>query len=280
MSCLSVLPRFRLASFPCFSYSRCYKLTFMRLHSFFTRSMQLAGPDLETAFSDEEFRKRLVRWVVRNDQPFTAVEASRQSFRSMFNLTKPGIAIPSGNTIKRDIMECHREEEGRVGERLRNAGSKISVTLDCWTSPNTKAFLGITGHYIDDDWALRSLLLDFVPLPGEHTGENLCEAFVAACERFGILHKLLGVTTDNAANIDKLLTCLEGACHDRGITFAKKRAAREMRCSCHESGCASVAARVEGRRHSRPIPASTAATATQDSGSMMSCIAKLRRLVC
>src|SRR3954453_18741650 len=79
-------------------------------------------------------------------------------------------------------VERYREEEGCVNERLRRAGSKISVTLDCWTSPNNEAFLGITGHYIDNEWALQSLVLDFVPLNGEHTGENLCGAFVGACE--------------------------------------------------------------------------------------------------
>jgi GrpB-like predicted nucleotidyltransferase (UPF0157 family) len=74
-------------------------------------------------------------------------------------------------------------------------------------------------------------LIDFVPLDGEHTGENLCEAFVDVCERRGILGKLLGVTTDNAANIGKLLTCLEGAFHARGFTFAKDQ--QRVRCVAH-----------------------------------------------
>jgi hypothetical protein len=120
---------------------------------------------------------------------------------------------------------------GRIGERLRNAASKISVTLDCWTSSNNKAFLGITGHSIDDDWALQSLVLDFIPLDGDHTGENLCEAFVGACERLGILDKLLAVTTDNASNISKLLDYLEEACIKRGITFKKEQ--QHMRCMAH-----------------------------------------------
>jgi hypothetical protein len=213
------------ASLLCFSYSQCYKLTFTQLlnclHlSFFTRSVQLPGPDSETAFSDEELRKCLVRWVVRNDQPFTVVDNA--DFCSMLNLIKPGIAIPSRHAIKRDAMEWHREQERGVSERLCNMGGKISITLDCWTSPNNKAFLGITAHYVDSDWALQSLLLDFFPLTGGHTGENLCRAFVDVCVRRGILDKLQGVTTDNAANIGKPLTCLEDACRERNITFAKE----------------------------------------------------------
>ena len=85
-------------------------------------------------------------------------------FCSMLQLFKPDIVIPSP-TIKREIMKRHREEAIRTGDRPCNAGSKVSITLDYWTSPNTKAFMGITAHYIDDAWTLRSLLLDFVPLP-------------------------------------------------------------------------------------------------------------------
>ena len=173
----------------------------------------------EVPFSEGEFRYRLGRVMVRGSVPISLVELPE--FRSFLNLLKPGIAVPSGNTVKSDLTKCHHEQMGRIGEILRNAPSKISVTLDCWTSPNNKPFLGITGHYIDNGWTLQSLLLDFVPLCGEHTGANLCEAFVGACERLGILDKLLGVTSDNATNIGKLLTCLEDACFERGVTFSK-----------------------------------------------------------
>jgi hypothetical protein len=181
------------------------------------------------AFSDEEFRKRIVRLVVRGAIPLSIVKLPE--FRATYNLARPGIAIPSRHTVTRDTTECYREEEDRVNQRLRNLSSKISVTLDCWTSPHNQAYLGVTGHYIDDDWGLKSLLLDFVPLDGEHTGENLCGAFVDVCERRGILGKLQGVTTDNASNNGKLLTDLESACSERGFTFAKSQ--QHVRCVAH-----------------------------------------------
>jgi hypothetical protein len=197
------------------------------LTCFFARSVKSLFP--EVAFSEEEFRKRIVKWMMHGVIPFSAVELPE--FRAMLSLLKSGVAVPSRHTVSRDTMVCYREEEGRVNERLRNAASKISITLDCWTSPNNKAFLGVTGHYIDKDWALKSLLVDFVPLSGEHTGENLCGALVDVCERRGILGKLQGVTTDNAANIGRLLTCFEGACSERGVMFAKDQ--QRVRCVAH-----------------------------------------------
>jgi hypothetical protein len=89
---------------------------------------------------------------------------------------------------------------------------------------------GITAHSIDDDWTPRSLVLDFVPLEGEHAGEDLCDALVVTCNRFGIPNKLLGITTDNAAN-NTLLTCLERVCRSRGIVLDKSE--QHVRCVAH-----------------------------------------------
>jgi hypothetical protein len=230
----------------------------------------------EVAFSEEEFRKRMVEWMMCGMIPFSAIELPE--FRAMLNLLKPGVAVPSRHTASRDTMVRYRAEEGRINEQLRNAAGKISVTLDCWTSPNNKAFLGVTGHYIDDDWTLKSLLLDFVPLPGEHTGENLCGAFVDVCERRGILGKLQGVTTDNAANIDKLLTCLEVAGSKRGVVFAKDQ--QRVRCVAHVVNLAAQAFLCELRAEDSRADSNGGgggSVAMQTEGEL--CIDKLRHVV-
>ena len=74
-------------------------------------------------------------------------------------------------------MATYEEKKGRVADLLRSVGSKISLTLD------------------------------FVPLESEHMDEKLCEALVATCEWFGILPSILGIATDNASNLEKLLSC-------------------------------------------------------------------------
>jgi hypothetical protein len=182
------------------------------------------------ALSPEGFRKALFRWVVRRDIPFSAVEDP--DFRLMFApLDRP---IPSADAIKREVMECYREEAARVYERLRSVGSKISLTLDCWTSPNGLAFLGVTAHYIDAQWTPHELVLDFLPLHDPPPSENLCEALVDVCDRAGILPKVLGVTSDNAANMNKLLVGFEGVCKGRNVTFNKseQRASNTSDASC------------------------------------------------
>jgi hypothetical protein len=234
--------------------------------------VKLLGP--EAAFSEQEFRKRLVRMVVEGMVPFSTVDL--KTLRSAFNLLKPGVPIPSAKTLKSDLMACFREEDDRINERLRRECSKISVTLDCWVSPNNKAYLGVTGHYIDKNWALQSLLLDFVPLPGPHTGANMCGALVDVCKRRGILDKLLGVTSDNAANIGKLLTCLKGAFGRQGVAFSKEQ--QHVRCVAHVVNLAVQEFLGELKAEDatvNPNPDRGVATQTADESSII----KLRRAV-
>lgn len=73
---------------------------------------------------------------------------------------------------------------------MKNVPGKISFALDAWTSPNILGFLGITCHYIDANWKLRDILLDFVYLEGSHSGENLANAFLKCLEEKKIFTKV------------------------------------------------------------------------------------------
>ena len=158
--------------------------------------------------------------------PLTFIESPR-----VRAILRPEIGALSATTLKSMIMDRYREKDKRIAERLRKMGSKVSVALDCWTSHDNKAFMGITGHYVDDNWTSRSLVLACTPLAGRHTGENLCPAFVAKCEQFGLLHKLLCVTTDNASNLTRFLAHFAGVCQSKGITFNEKK--QHVRCLAH-----------------------------------------------
>jgi hypothetical protein len=76
-------------------------------------------------------------------------------------------------------------------QSLQSAAGKVSCTIDGWSVDTTKAsFLGITGHWIDvvdGQWILRSEVLAFRGISGQHTGENLGRYFFGLAERVGII---------------------------------------------------------------------------------------------
>ena len=52
------------------------------------------------------------------------------------------------------------------------------------------SFLGITYHYIDSDWKLKDILVDFICLEGSHSGENLANSFIQYLQK-KILQRLI-----------------------------------------------------------------------------------------
>jgi hypothetical protein len=62
-----------------------------------------------------------------------------------------------------------------------------------WTVDTTKAaFLGVTAHWIEvkpgpkEIWSMRSEVVGFRPVSGDHSGKNLGRYFVGVCDRIGI----------------------------------------------------------------------------------------------
>ena len=62
--------------------------------------------------------------------------------------------------------------------------------IDIWTSPNYLPFLGITAHWIDEEWSLRHLVIGFIRLTRPHTGENIAKAFMKCLKELGIVTKV------------------------------------------------------------------------------------------
>ena len=87
--------------------------------------------------------------------------------------------------------------------------TKLSVALDCWTSPFQQAFMAITGYFIDRDWNYREILLGFEPLDGAHSGINLSGMLMDIFRKLDITDRVLAITSDNAPNNTTLVQAVQ-----------------------------------------------------------------------
>ncbi|GET02882.1 zinc finger BED domain-containing protein RICESLEEPER 2-like [Rhizophagus clarus] len=142
--------------------------------------------------------------AIVNDLPFTCVES--EDFCNMIYLLRKDSFIPSADTVKNYIMTFYENSHKKIALILQNTSSKISFTIDAWTSSNNYSFLGITAHWVTESWELKSILLDFIKLERPHSGANIKEAFLKSLKNFEIKSKILGVTTDNATAQQALIT--------------------------------------------------------------------------
>ena len=65
----------------------------------------------------------------------------------------------------------------------------MSVTCDAWMSPLQIPFLGITVHWINENFQMQSRVLDLICLRGPHTGENLAKALVDVLRTYKLMDK-------------------------------------------------------------------------------------------
>jgi hypothetical protein len=67
----------------------------------------------------------------------------------------------------------------------------ISLTCDLWTSPNTKAILAMTAHWVNNDYELKEILLDALEIRGAHTGKEELTVNMTTLEEFSTKKKFL-----------------------------------------------------------------------------------------
>ncbi|XP_072375514.1 uncharacterized protein [Diabrotica undecimpunctata] len=60
-----------------------------------------------------------------------------------------------------------------------------------------KGYYGITSHFIDKNWKLHCILLDFVPAYGQHTGNAIAKLFFEVLQFYDVTKCIKGITTDN-----------------------------------------------------------------------------------
>jgi hypothetical protein len=91
---------------------------------------------------------------------------------------------------------------------LHKNESKISLTIDLWTSSNNKAFVSTTAHFIDNDWVLKEVLIDFGVLSGRHDGANIADGVYSVLREYEITYKVCTCYIDALNIMHMELICL------------------------------------------------------------------------
>lgn len=99
-----------------------------------------------------QFEEQLLKTITCLRLPFRTVE--NPAFQGLLNLVYSGLGvleIPSAKTLRRRLRDAvTTQQELQLQDLPEDA--KVSLALDCWTSPFQQAFMAITVYFIDKDW--------------------------------------------------------------------------------------------------------------------------------
>ncbi|KAJ0556901.1 putative transcription factor/ chromatin remodeling BED-type(Zn) family [Helianthus annuus] len=101
-------------------------------------------------FDADLSRTDLAEMVIIHEYPLVMVE--HHGFRKFVHGLQPFFKVPSGNTLKSDVLKIFYHEKKKTMRILEKNASRIAITTDMWTSSNQKkGFMAITSHFIDDN---------------------------------------------------------------------------------------------------------------------------------
>ncbi|KAM0896051.1 hypothetical protein ACQ4PT_023429 [Festuca glaucescens] len=112
-------------------------------------------------------RKMLVRMVVLHELPLSIVEY--EGFRKFVSSLNPSFHMITRKTLKNDIMKAFDEHKKSLKDLFGASKSRISLTMDLWTSNQTIGYIVITSHFINDCWKLEKRIIKFNALETPHT---------------------------------------------------------------------------------------------------------------
>ncbi|KAH9678932.1 BED-type domain-containing protein [Citrus sinensis] len=138
----------------------------------------------------------------------------------------------SRNTIKSDIMELYEMEKAKVVSLIESNNSKVAITTDMWTcGSQTKGYMAITTHFIDDSWTLRSQILRFIHVQARHTSQILCDVLLRCLMDLNLERKLSTLTVDNCTTNDRMIQLLLDKLDKNDLFMGGKLF--HMRCTAH-----------------------------------------------
>ncbi|GET52283.1 zinc finger BED domain-containing protein RICESLEEPER 2-like [Rhizophagus irregularis DAOM 181602=DAOM 197198] len=142
----------------------------------------------------------LVDFVATDLQPFTIVE--NPEFKLLINKLNPHYILPCRQILKEKFIENYKMRKNVLINEVSQINSKISLTTDIWTSEISKdCYLGVTMHYINNNWELKNLLLDLISINGSHTAGLITSKLLQILKEFSISNNILALTTDNGSNM-------------------------------------------------------------------------------
>ncbi|OMO83085.1 putative Zinc finger, BED-type [Corchorus olitorius] len=140
----------------------------------------------------------LIKWLILASLPPSTLE--EKWLANSFKFLNPSIQLWPGEKYKAVFREVFRSMREDVRVSLEQVSSKVSITLDFWTSYEQIYYMSVTCQWIDENWSFQKVLLDICQVPYPCTGSEIYNSLVKVLKMYNIENKVLACTHDNSQN--------------------------------------------------------------------------------
>ncbi|CAG8700732.1 386_t:CDS:2, partial [Cetraspora pellucida] len=147
----------------------------------------------------------LVEFIIEDDQPLNILELKK--FQIFIASLDPNYKLPTNKFVKQIIYEAYNYSLNTLIQKL-NLAISCSLTCDLWTSYSRDGYLGVTCHWIDNEFKLNEIVLGIYKCEYPHTGETIKDMLNNIMNEWKIESKVISITTDNTTNFKKAIELL------------------------------------------------------------------------
>ncbi|CAG9825832.1 unnamed protein product [Phaedon cochleariae] len=186
------------------------------------------------AITQKKFEEKLVEWIAVKYLPFSFFDddQTQEIFHDFRQLEDSSALLPKRSAMRSKVVQHFSNMKNTVMQILKENQSKYSFTVDGCTSVSNKSYYGITCHFIDDTWTFQSLVIDFVPSRGQHTGKDIGHCFYNSLVTYDLQQKIQGITEDNVSANTLFMSELSKIIHEKhGKLFDEED--QHFRCIAH-----------------------------------------------
>ena len=139
-------------------------------------------------------------FIAKDMQPYYTI--NDVGFQHMIAEFQPRYTPPDRKTLATHyIPQMSDSETTRIQQQISEA-EYFAITTDLWTSIAKHSYIGITIHYVTNQFDLKNHLLATKEFSDAHTAENLAEILQRLLSEWKLSKDAVSaVTTDNGSNI-------------------------------------------------------------------------------
>ena len=148
---------------------------------------------------NQEIRQAIAEWITIDNLSINVIQG--KDYRKMMMTLDPAFPISSNKRIKKEIHIGYTNAIGELKILLENTCESASLTTDLWTAKSKHGYIGITLHWMSEDFKVYDCLLFMECMPYPHTGTNIVSFLKKKVVEFGLKGKITCVVTDNGSNM-------------------------------------------------------------------------------
>jgi hypothetical protein len=181
-----------------------------------------------SVFDPVVFRGLVAKYFLHGEVAFR--KADDPAWKEMINYCQPSFHAVGRQTVRADCMMLYEEEKLQLQDKITKLKSHVSLTADLWSSNQNLGYLGVTTHYIDEEFELQKKIIAFKQISYPHNSFAVQDGITACLMEWDLVDRVFSVTLDNASVNNRAIRDL---CAALGPQMFFKGEHLHVRCAAH-----------------------------------------------